>query len=84
MSARFAACERVPLVPVATIAEFPVPVLVAAEKRTGVFELAATLKGLRGFEMTPAGKPVSVTWTDPVKPLSGLTDKITPELVAPC
>lgn len=84
MSARSAGCEREPLVPTATIAEFPVEVFGAAEKRTGVLELPATVKGLAGFEMTPAGIPVSVTWTEPVKPLSGLTDNFTAELVAPC
>ena len=47
--------------PVATIVEFPVEVFGAAEKRTGVLEPAAMSKGLVGFEMTPAGKPVRVT-----------------------
>ena len=68
----------------ATIAEFPVAVFGAAEKRTGVLEPAAMLKGLTGLEITPAGKPVRVTWIVPVKPLSGLTDNITAGLVAPC
>src|SRR5580700_10137035 len=64
--------------------EVPIEALAAAENRIGVFEPAATLNGLEGFETTPAGKPVKVTWTEPVKPLSGLTDRLTEELVAPC
>jgi hypothetical protein len=35
------------------------------------------LKGLAGLAITPEGKPVNVTWTVPVKPLSGLMDKLT-------
>lgn len=70
--------------PVATIAEFPVAVFGAADKSTGMLEPAATLNGLKGFEMTPAGKPLRVTWTEPVKPLSGFTDNVIAELVAPC
>jgi hypothetical protein len=64
--------------------EFPVAAFVAAEKRTGVLEPAAMLKGLDGLEMTPAGKPERVTSTVPLKLLSGLTDKLTVGLVAPC
>lgn len=70
--------------PVAIIVEFPVGAFGAAEKRTGALEPVATLKGLGGFEMTPAGNPESVTCTEPVKPLSGLTESITAELVDPC
>jgi hypothetical protein len=82
--ARFAGCESEPLVPVATIVEFPIEVFVAAENRTAALEPAETVKGLTGFEMTPAGKPVRVTWTEPVKPLSGLIDNVIAGLVAPC
>jgi hypothetical protein len=71
-------------VPEAVIVKFPVLVLGAAEKRTGALEPAAILKGLAGLEMTPDGKPVQVTWTVPVKPLSGSTDKLTAGAVAPC
>jgi hypothetical protein len=56
----------------------------ATENSTEVLAPALTLNGLTGLEMTPAGKPVRVIWTVPLKPLSGLTDKVTGELVAPC
>ena len=79
-----AGCERAPLTPVAIIVEFPVEVFGAAEKRTGALEPVAMPSGVTGFEMTPADNPVRVIWTEPVKPLSGLTDNITAELVEPC
>jgi hypothetical protein len=56
----------------------------AAEKRMGVLELAAMVNGLTGLEMMSAGKPVGVTWTEPLKPLSGLTERLIVELVTPC
>ena len=68
----------------ATIVEFPVEAFGAAEKRTGALEPVAMLKELTGFEMTPLGNPVRVTWTDPVKPLSAVTDRLTAGLVVPC
>jgi hypothetical protein len=64
--------------------EVPGEALAAAEKRMGVLEPAATLNGLAGLETTPTGKPVNVTWTEPVKPLSGSTERLIGELVAPC
>jgi hypothetical protein len=64
--------------------EVPAEALEAAEKKIGVFEPAAALNGLAGLETTPAGKPVKVTWTEPVKPLSGSTERLIGELVAPC
>jgi hypothetical protein len=82
--ARFAGCESEPLLPVAIIVEFPVEAFVAAENRTCALEPAETLKGLTGFEMTPVGKPVRVTWTEPLKPLSGFTDNVIAGLVPPC
>jgi hypothetical protein len=82
--ARFAGCESEPLLPVAIIVEFPVGAFTAAENRSGALEPADTVKGLTGFEMTPAGKPARVTRTEPVKPLRGLTDNIIAGLVAPC
>ena len=84
MRSRFAEWEREPFVPVAIIVEFPVEALIAAEKRIGALDPAAMLNGLTGFEMTPRGKPVRVTWTEPVKPLSEVTDRLTAGLVAPC
>ena len=84
VSPRFAGCAREPLVPSAIIVEFPVEALDAAENRMGVLEPVTILNGLGGLETTPAGRPVRVTWTVPVKPLSGLTDKLTAGLVAPC
>jgi len=64
--------------------KFPVDAFGTAEKRTGVLEPAGMLKGLIGFERTPAGTPLRVTWTEPVKPLIGVTDNITAGLVPPC
>jgi len=81
---RLAGWEREPLVPEAIMVKFPVLALGVAEKRTGVLEPAAMLKGLAGLEMTPEGNPVNVTWTEPVKPLSGSMDKLTGGPVAPC
>ena len=82
--ARFAECERAPLVPWVEIVEFPVEALAAAEKRIGALAPAAMLKGVGGLATTPAGKPARVIWTEPVKPLSGLTERLTAELVVPC
>jgi hypothetical protein len=45
---------------------------------------AATLKGLAGLEVAPAGRLLSVTWTLPVNPLTGITETLIAELVAPC
>jgi hypothetical protein len=44
----------------------------------------ATLKGLEGLEVTPLGRELSDTWTEPEKPLSGFTETLMAELVAPC
>ncbi len=81
---RFAGCESDTLVPCATIVKFPVGVLLAVEKSTGTFEPAATLKGLGGFETTPAGNPERTTRTLPVNPLIAVIERLTAELVAPC
>ena len=51
---------------------------------TEVLEPAATLKGLWGFEVTPTGRALSVTWTAPAKPFSAFTETLTEGLVAPC
>jgi hypothetical protein len=66
------------------IVKFPVATFEAAENRMGVLEPAATLNGLDGLATTFAGKPARVIWTLPVKPLSGLTETPTAELMAPC
>jgi hypothetical protein len=42
------------------------------------------LKGLGGLEVTPAGRPVKVTCTEPVKPFRGLTESVTALLLMPC
>lgn len=81
---RLAGWEREPLVPEARMVKFPVLALGAAEKRTGVLEPAAMLKGLAGLAITPEGKPVNVTWTVPVKLLSGAMDKMAGGLVPAC
>ena len=44
----------------------------------------ATVKGLGGFEVTPAGSVPSVTCTEPANPFSEFTERLTVELVAPC
>lgn len=84
MIPRLAGCESDPLTPVAIVVKVPVAAVAAAENNTEVLAPALTLNGLRGLEMTPAGKSVRVIWTVPLKPLSELTDKMTGELVAPC
>ena len=62
----------------------PVAALEAAPKMMGAVVLAATAKGLAGFEVTPVGSAPSVTSTEPVKPFTGFTVRLTVELVAPC
>ena len=64
--------------------KFPVDALAAAENSTGVLAAALTVKGLAGFDVTPAGKPLSVTCTVPANPLLGVTDRFTAGLVTPC
>src|SRR6266851_5353431 len=82
--ARFAEWESVPLVPWAETVKFPVAAFGAAPKTTEMLEPATTLKGLAGLEMTPVGRPVSVTCTLPVNPLTGFTETLSAELVLPC
>ena len=64
--------------------KFPVVAFAEAPKTTGVFAPAVTLKGLAGFEVTPAGSALSVTWTAPEKPLTGFMETLTAGLAAPC
>jgi hypothetical protein len=66
------------------IVKFPVAALGAAPKT--IVELApeAMLNGLEGFEITPLGTPVNVTWTVPVKPFWPETETVTGALVAAC
>jgi len=65
------------------IVKLPAAALAEAPKMIGALAPAATLKGLDGFEVTPAGSELRVTWTEPEKPLSGFTETFTAELVAP-
>jgi len=74
----------VPLAPCTEIVKFPVVALAEAPKITEVLAPAATVKGLAGFEVTPVGIAVSVTWTAPVKPFTAFTEMLTERLVAPC
>jgi len=74
----------VPLAPCTEIVKFPVVALAEAPKITEVLAPAATVKGLAGFEVTPVGIAVSVTWTAPVKPFTAFTEMLTEGLVAPC
>jgi hypothetical protein len=55
-----------------------------APKTTEALMPAATLKGLTGLEVTPEGSALSVTRTAPVNPLTGFTETVKAELVAPC
>ena len=73
-----------PLAPCTEIVKFPVVALAEAPKITEVLAPAATVKGLAGFEVTPVGIAVSVTWTAPVKPFTAFTEMLTERLVAPC
>ena len=50
-----------PLVPCTEIVKFPVVALAEAPKTTGVLAPAVTLKGLAGFEVTPAGRVLNAT-----------------------
>jgi len=56
----------------------------ATPKTTAVLAPAATVKGLAGFEVTPAGSALSVTWTVLAKPLTGFMETPTAELAEPC
>ena len=51
---------------------------------TEVLAPAATLKGLEGLEVTPTGRALSDTWTEPVNPFTGFTETLTAGLVASC
>lgn len=81
---RFARWESEPLEAVATTVKLPVVASDAAENTTAVLELAATVKGLAGFELIPAGKPLNATWTVAENPPIGATDRFTAGLVTPC
>ena len=73
-----------PLDAVATTAKFPVFALTAAENAIGVVAVRLATKGLAGFELTPGGTPLKVTWTAPENPLAGATDRFAAGLVRPC
>jgi len=62
----------------------PVGAFAATPKTTAVLAPAATVKGLAGFEVTPAGSALSVTWTAFAKPLTGFMEILTAELAEPC
>src|SRR5216683_3060866 len=64
--------------------KFPVGALTAAPKTTGALVFAGTVKGLAGFDSTPAGKPPSVICTTPLKPFCPFTEILSAEVVAPC
>ena len=70
--------------PCTEIVKFPSAALVEAPIITEVLAPAATLKGLAGLDVTPAGSAMSDTCTEPVKPFVGLTETLTAGLVAPC
>ena len=81
---RFAVWESDPLAPVAVTVKVPVDALLAAEKLTAVLDVAATVKGLAGFEVTPVGNPLSVTCTVSENPLIGVMDRLVAGLALPC
>jgi hypothetical protein len=64
--------------------KFPVAAFAVAPKIIEVLAPAATLNGLGGFELTPAGSVPKVTCTVPVNPLLGFTETLRAELVPPC
>ena len=72
-----------PLAPCTEIVKFPVVALAEAPKIREVLAPTATVKGLAGFEVTPEGSALSVTWTVAVKPFSAFTETLTEGLVAP-
>ena len=72
------------MTPCAEIVKLPVAAFAATPKTTETLAPAAMLNGLAGFDVTPAGRALSVTCTLPVKPLMGVTEKLTAELAAPC
>jgi hypothetical protein len=63
--------------------KFPAAALAEAPKITEAFAPAATVKGLAGFEVTPLGSALSVTWTAPENPLTGFTVMLMAGLVMP-
>jgi hypothetical protein len=62
----------------------PVAAFAVAPKMIWVFAPDASVKGLAGLEMTPAGRPLSEICTLPVNPFSGLTETLRELFVAPC
>ncbi|HXN51610.1 MAG TPA: hypothetical protein VN943_06705 [Candidatus Acidoferrum sp.] len=76
--------DKEPLSHWAVIVKLPVAALDAAPKTTGVLAPDAMLNGLTGFEITPFGRPASVTWTAPAKPFCPPTETVIGGLVAPC
>ena len=67
-----ALCVRLPLVPTMEIFVVPAGVLVCALKLTTMVPLPLTEDGLK-FALTPGGKPVAETETEPVNPNSDAT-----------
>jgi len=82
--ARFVPCDNPPLVPCTETVKFPVAALAAAPIRRGTAAPAATVNGLRGLDVTPAGSALRVTCTEPLKPFNAFTEILIAELVAPC
>src|SRR5207244_4109941 len=81
---KLAECDRFPLVPCAAAVALPVAEDESAPKITDWDAPAFTENGLAGFEVTPVGKPDSVTCTKPVKPFCAATVTLTAVLVVPC
>src|SRR5277367_3748515 len=66
------------------MATLPMATFVAAPKMTEVCAPAATVNEPAGLAVTPAGIPVKVTCTEPLKPFSAVTITFTAELEEPC
>ena len=83
VSAKVAEWESEPLTACAVTVEFPVAVVAAAPKIMEAFAPAATVNGLPGLDVTPAGRLASVISTEPAKPFVALMETMTGWLTPP-
>jgi hypothetical protein len=75
--------DKEPLIPRAVTVKLPVAEFDDAPNTMAVFEPEAMVSGFTGFDRTPLGKPVRVTWTEPAKPFWPATETVMGALV-PC
>ena len=83
VSVRFAECAKLPLAPCAVIEILPVAAVADAPNSSVALDPLCTENGLCGLQLTPEGRPLRVTCTEPENPFSGCTDTWIPELVVP-